>query len=924
MRNLQFFYDDSIFGILSADEQGRATYTNPAWTQISGLTAHDSMGNGWLDAVHLSDRARVLGEWREAVATGRVLDAPARIVRPDGSRRYVRLRGRALAPAVGRQDSYVGVILDMTDTVLAERRLRRNNQLLSAVLENIPCAVTVFDGDGRLVLDNQKYRASLSLPDGAPEGVVTDFGTVAVDAAATRLEFPETDHPAVNTEPDEGPRVREETQPDGRILEVRDARMPGGGLVTTYSDITQHKQIIETLQQAKAAAEQAAAAKAAFLATMSHEIRTPMNGVIGMTNMLLETGLTRDQRDLVDVIRQSGESLLVIINDILDYSKIESGQMELEWTPLRVRDVIDNSVQLVKGKAQEKGVAVSISVSHDVPPLVHGDRNRLQQIVVNLLSNAVKFTEAGEIRVSVDSADGGSRSTEGLPTGDMCSLLITVADTGIGIAADKLAAIFEPFVQADSSTARRFGGTGLGLAIARRLVEAMGGEIRIESRVGRGTTASFSFLAEVAAPAPRAGPDREGVLSGKKVLLVSGSRSDVGVLLTQLKRWGMQCFTSPASSDAVRTLSSQHEMDLVVIAAHMVDTRGLEFVRELRSAGVTRPVVLLSRKKTAERADADLAAWLVPRSASECSLYESLINALQFDPAKRPRPVSSQFDPLLAQRAPLRILIAEDNEINRRVALKVLAGFGYVADVASNGQQVIDMVQALGYDLVLMDIQMPIVDGLEATRFIATELPAGKRPRVVAMSANVMREHVEDALAAGAADYISKPFSPTELRAALEDAAKQLPRSELPKEREQADTVLCLERVESHLEVDRSGEFLGGLAKSFSDTSAKLLSRLDASLRVHDPAEIRAVLHEYAGMAGVLGAEKLLNLVSELQQVAGAGRLPHSSVHAIAQAEREAVAALNEYVNQHGVKQPPDAAPGKPGGRSPHLPKHRH
>lgn len=448
MPKFQAFHDESFFGVLHADLTGSATYANPAWTEITGLSCDGSIGHGWLDAIHAADRPRVLEEWLTAAAARQLLDVTFRIVRQDGSHRYVRMRGRPAPEAFGARNRYVGVLLDTTEQVLAERRLRKNNELLSAVLENIPCGVTVYAADGGLILDNLKFRELLSLPQDAKAEVITDFGTLAVDNVKPTLGYPDTaDRWVPSTGFDPAPRVRQEIQPDGHVLEIRDAPMPTGGTVTTYTDVTEHSHIIETLQQAKAAAEQAAAAKASFLAAMSHEIRTPMNGVIGMTNVLLDTKLTPDQRELLQVIRQSGESLLVVINDILDYSKIDSGQMELEWLPFQLRDVIENSVRLLNTKAQEKRVPISARLAANLPRLVHGDSNRLQQVLVNLISNAVKFTEQGEIRVSVANAPSDASHFRCDATGDLLTLKVTVEDTGIGIPQEKLSTIFEPFVQ---------------------------------------------------------------------------------------------------------------------------------------------------------------------------------------------------------------------------------------------------------------------------------------------------------------------------------------------------------------------------------------------------------------------------------------------------------------------------------------------
>jgi PAS domain S-box-containing protein len=906
VRKFQAFYAQSFLGILHIDTTGSALHANDAWTEITGREPGESLGRGWVKAIHADDRNRVLAEWIRASSAGGEVDVSFRVLRPDGTRRYVRLRGRPLPPEMGEDDCYVGVVLDLTERVLAERRLQRNNELLSSVLENIPCGVTVFDHDGSLVLDNQKFRALLAVPEGAPEGVVTDFGTMALDSDMQGLAYPNTGHPATaGADFDPAPRVREELQPDGRVLEVRDAHMPTGGLVTTYTDITQHKQIIDTLQHAKAAAEQAAAAKAAFLAAMSHEIRTPMNGVIGMTSVLLSTRLTPDQRELVDVIRQSGELLLVVINDILDYSRFESGQMELEWLPLRLEDVVDNSVRLLGARAQAKQVPIAVDIAPDIPALILGDRNRLQQVLVNLVSNAVKFTAEGGIRISVRNTSAASAPACGDLTGDLCTLTVCVEDTGIGIAGDKLDTIFEPFVQADSSTARCFGGTGLGLAIARRLAQAMGGSVEIESELGVGTKVRFSFLTETAVPRSRAGANGQAPLSGRRVLLVSGSRSDVGLLVLQLKRWGMEYRLCDSRSEALALLANDKGFDLVLAATHFVDSRGLDFVRELRAAGVTAPTVLLSRKGRTETVDVDLLAWTVPRSTTESTLYDALVDAAHHcsEPAVAEEDPVSVFDESLAERAPLRILVAEDNEINRKVALRMLGAFGYRPDVAHDGEQVLEAVRARPYDLVLMDIQMPRMDGIEATRFIVETIPPARRPRIVAMSANVMREEVEAALDAGADDYIGKPFPAAELRAALQRAAERNPEAvvRLPPNVPAEPRLVAGEKVRAYLRTDANGAFLEGLVATFVTMSQDLLVKLRDSLREEDAVAAGARAHELAGMCAVLGAEKLMALAQELQGVAAGGHLQGAAalLQRCEAAREETIAALGNALSTH-------------------------
>ncbi|MDB5912780.1 MAG: hypothetical protein JWP22_1455 [Ramlibacter sp.] len=914
--NLKTLHDDSPFGVFRTDSTGAASYANPACREITGLTPKDFLGFGWIDAIHSEDRRRVVKDWREACAAQRALDISYCTVRPDGARRYVRVRSRPLGGSRTRPASYVAVAMDVTEQVLAERRLRKNNELLSAVLENIPCGVTVYDADGSLVLDTQQLRSLLRAPDGGEDSVITDFGTIALDRrGAGARSHPDTAAMTTrDSDLDPAPRVREEVQPDGRVLEVRDAPMPTGGVVTAYTDITQHKSSIESLQQAKAAAEQATAVKAAFLATMSHEIRTPMNGVIGMTNILLDSPLTPDQRESVEVIRQSGESLLVVLNDILDYSKIESGQMELEWVPLCLGDVVDNTLRLLAPKALEKQVLLSVDMDPAIPPVILGDRTRLQQVLVNLVSNAVKFTEKGQVRISIRSASADSGAPAGSGTGDLSKIAVCIKDTGVGIAQDKLGSIFDPFVQADSSTARRYGGTGLGLAIARRLVEAMGGGIGIASELGVGTEACFDFLAETAVPRSRAANSLHAPLWGKRVLLLRGSRSDVRVLVAQLKRWGMVVESARSTVEALATLRGAESIDLLVAATHHpVDSRELEFVRDLRDEGIAVPAVLLARTKGGELADPALRAWIIGRTSTESDLYDALVSAVH---CSREGLAEDQLQPLfddtLGQTLPLRILVAEDNEINRKVVLRMLAGFGYQADVACNGAQAIEAVQRQDYDLVLMDMQMPQVDGIEATRFIVQNIPIDRRPRIVAMSANVMREDVDAALAAGAAQHVGKPFTPSQLREALQLSSRGDSRATkvATEQQEQPSGVLCAERVRCHLQGDRTGGFLSELTASFATAARELLDRLAKAVRAADGSEMRACIHEYSGMCAVVGAVRLTRLLSQLQELSKGGSAKDAAASMVEQCrcvQDETIAALLAAVRQHAAQAPPPA-----------------
>ncbi|MDB5944094.1 MAG: multi-sensor hybrid histidine kinase [Ramlibacter sp.] len=881
-RKFQALADCSPFGIFHTDLRGNARYTNAAWQEMSGLDARQSLGYGWSDAIHPDERGRVTAQWQATTGAGSDFDGSFRIRRPDGGIRHVQVKARALEAQEGEEGGYVAVALDISQQVEAAEQLRANNVVLETMLAHVPCGISVFDRDLRLQVGNPLFRALLDLPDSLFEQGKADFRSLNLHTARRlRPDDPEAEverRLAAALHPDQ--RVHELVRATGQVLEVRRALMPGGGFVTTYTDVTENKRTLKSLQEAKEAAEQAALAKSAFLATMSHEIRTPMNGVIGMTSLLLDTPLTEEQREFTQIIRQSGEGLLVVINDILDYSKIESGNMDLEWLPFDLQESVESSIELLALKAREKKLDLVYLIEPDVPNWIYGDLARLRQVLVNLISNALKFTDRGEVFLCVRNSEqqlpAGGRPVRGRSV----TLEVCVKDTGIGIPLDKQDRLFQAFSQVDSSTARRFGGTGLGLAISRRLVEAMGGRMWVESEPGVGTRFYFSFVTEAAVPIESARPAERAELRGKRALLVDDNVTNLRILSLQAERWGMGQRHCESPVAALALLEAGEHFDVVITDMHMPEMDGVVFARRVRAMRTNLPILLLSSVSMRQTPDAQLFAGVLTKPARQLALFEALVAAMPAAQAVQRAPDSrlSQFDGALADRMPMRILLAEDNEVNRKVALRMLKGFGYAADVAGNGLEAIEALRRQRYDLVLMDIQMPEMDGLEATRRIVRQFPAGVRPRIVAMSANALREDAEAAVKAGVDDYVVKPISVPMLRAALEKsgellAARGSASAGLASPAGGPAIALDEEHLRNFQDLDPSGEFVAGVIASFASNSRQALVDLRRAVSAGNAAEIAGLAHQLKGTSGTLGVSEMNRLCVVLEEMASRGVL---------------------------------------------------
>ncbi len=882
-------------GVWDWDVETNEVYFSPRWKSMLGYENHEIAHtfDEWEKRLHPEDRARAMATI-EAYFAGLtpIYELEHRLQHKDGTYRWILARGVALRDATGKPYRMAGSHTDLTERHQAERALRDSEALYHSLVETLPLNVFRKDLQGRFTFANQLFCKTAGRPLEQLLGK-TDFDFYPPALAEKYRQ----DDRRVFEKKEVLDIVEEHRKPNGEHLYVQVLKTPvydsKGEVVGTQAifwDVTDRKLAEEAMQKAREAAESANRAKSVFLANMSHEIRTPMNAIIGMTELLLETELTIEQREYLELVKKSADSLLSVINDVLDFSKVEAGRLDLDTIAFNLRDHLGDTLNTLAPRAYQKGLELACHVSPDVPDALLGDPDRLRQIINNLVGNALKFTKHGEVVVIVRTLQIAEHSNL---QSAICNLQFSVRDTGIGVAADKLETIFDPFVQADGSTTRKYGGTGLGLAIAKRLAEMMGGRIWIESAVGEGSTFHFTarFAIQQGRPLKHV-PGETASMKGMAVLVVDDNATNRRILDETLSHWQMRptlCDSGPAALDTLLQAAQAGEpFPLVLIDVHMPQMDGYDLAERIRQqpalAGATLMMLTSggSPGEGARRRDLGISSYLT-KPIKQADLWKAIMQALGM-PISQDELLSAPQSTRAGKGLRLRVLLAEDNLVNQQLAVRLLSKRGHKVVVANNGREALAALKTEPFDVVLMDVQMPEMDGYEATAAIRRlEQSSATHVPIIAMTAYAMKGDRERCLEMGMDSYISKPIRAQELFESIETivpAATQTVGSdpihaveEAPDRRHVDTTGQILDEAAALARVGDDRELLAELAQLFLHECPHLLSNIRLAIAEGDPVKLKSAAHNLKGSVDNFAAKRVVEAAWKLEMAGRDGNL---------------------------------------------------
>jgi PAS domain S-box-containing protein len=859
--------------------------------------------------IHPDDVESMAVAFGQCVQTGEPLLYRYRVIRPsDGQERVFETRSELDASIAG-SPRLVGTAMDVTDQMRAQGELASRDAMLRAIIANSQSLIYVKDLDGRYLLANEPFQRAFSVT----EAELLGHDDTYLDPALAPV------WQANDRRAEQGEYAVEEWSDgeEGRNYydSVKFPLYDGDdhlyAICCVSLDVTARKKVAETITEARDAALAANAAKSSFLAVMSHEIRTPMNAVIGMTDLLAQTDLDPEQREFVETVRTSGDALLAVINDILDFSRIEAGEMDIDSHPFDLRQCVDDSLSLVAGAAV--GLDLVAHVEASCPQFVRGDVNRLRQVLVNLVGNAVKFTPHGDILVSVITANPSTDDAT-------VDLAFSVQDTGIGIPAERIDRLFKSFSQVDASTTRLYGGSGLGLAISRAIIQAMGADITVTSEVDVGSTFSFCLTMERCDDVrPEDFPQPGGCdLNGQHVLVVDDNGTNRRILRLQVEGWGMSCTDTATPGEALALIESAAAFDIAILDMNMPEMDGAALAQRIRAlpAGRDLPMIMLtSLGFKPHTAPTGLFAGFHTKPVRAQALRSMLGDVLE-PRRKTPRaPILSIPSPrrVSGPERTLRVLLAEDNLVNQRVAQGMLLNLGHLVDTVIDGSEALQALQDRDYDVVLMDIHMPTMDGLEAARAIRAHVARERQPQIVAMTASALPEDRRAATLAGMNGFLLKPVRSADLAKALQaiPAAAAVACEVGPPSDDDPPAVdlEVFDRLIADMGAD-SPSSRWDVIDAYLEQGDGWVGDLSAAARLGDADRVRLITHTLGSSSALLGALVLAQLLTDVGTLARTDQVDLKPATARAVAEYQRVAADLRAIRDTPLRHDPTSVAG--------------